>query len=63
VTTFEVPLDPDEVALVSATLVVVSYLRHDGTSGYFVQAVGDVPATTFLGLTVVAQHTIIGWSA
>jgi hypothetical protein len=63
VTTIEVPLDPDVVAVVSATLVVVSYLRHDGTSGYYVQASGSMPATTFLGLTVVAQREILGWSA
>lgn len=52
---------PDEAALVTAELVIVSYVRDDGSAGYSVHTKGEAPMTTFLGLTVVAQDHLRDW--
>lgn len=53
---------PPDCAYVTAQLVILAYMRDDGTSGYAVHAQGDMPSTTYLGLTVLAQEEIKGWA-
>lgn len=57
ITTFR----PPDCAMVTAQLVIFAYMREDGTSGYAVHAKGDMPMTTYLGLTVLAQDEIKQW--
>jgi hypothetical protein len=57
ITTFR----PPDCARVTAQLVILAYMRDDGTNGYAVHAKGDMPSTTYLGLTVLAQEEIKGW--
>jgi hypothetical protein len=52
---------PEECAMVTSHLVVVAYIREDGSSGYIVETKGDMPMTQYLGLTVLAQQEIIDW--
>lgn len=52
---------PDDAFRVIAQLTVVSYLKEDGTTGYTVHTAGDMPMTTYLGLTVIAQDHIKEW--
>lgn len=52
---------PDDAAIVTAELLVLSYVRDDGSNGYSVHTRGDMPMTTFLGLTVIAQDEIKEW--
>jgi hypothetical protein len=53
---------PDDAAIVTAELLIVAYVRDDGSNGYMVHARGDMPATTYLGLTVRAQKEIERWA-
>ena len=55
------PRLPDDAAVVTASLLITAYVREDGTQGYTVQADGEAPMTTYLGLTVVAQEEIKEW--
>lgn len=55
------PPAPDQ-AMETARLTVTSYIRDDGSNGYQVHAKGDVPMTSYLGLTVIAQREIERWS-
>ena len=55
------PAPPDQ-AMETARLTITSYIRDDGSNGYQVHAKGDVPMTTYLGLTVIAQREIERWS-
>lgn len=48
-------------AMPVATLVIVGYLNEKGENEYMVVAKGEVPGTTFLGLTVCAQSEILTW--
>lgn len=57
---FEAPVD---AALITAELLIVGYIREDGSNGFMVHARGDMPSSTFLGLTVLAQDEIKGWGA
>lgn len=53
---------PEDAAMLTAELLIVAYVRDDGTNGYMVHARGDMPATTYLGLTVMAQDEIKEWA-
>lgn len=55
------PPPPDQ-AMETARLTITSYIRDDGSNGYQVHAKGDVPMTSYLGLTVIAQREIERWS-
>jgi uncharacterized OB-fold protein len=52
---------PEDAAVLTAELLIVAYVRTDGTNGYMVQARGEMPATTYLGMTVMAQDEIKEW--
>lgn len=52
---------PEDLALVECELLVVGYIDKEGNRSYYVRARGDSPATTYLGLTVVAQQDIWSW--
>lgn len=52
---------PEDCAIVTATLTIVSYLRDDGEQGYAIDTKGDAPMTTYQGLTVVAQQELHKW--
>ena len=54
--------DPPDQAMETARLTITSYIRDDGSNGYQVHAKGDVPMTSYLGLTVIAQREIERWS-
>ncbi len=58
--TIPVPM-PEDAAVITARLAVIAYVREDGSNGYMVWADGDMPMTTYLGMTVIAQQDICGW--
>lgn len=53
---------PADAAILTAELLIVGYVKADGTNGFMVHTRGDMPATTFLGLTVMAQRKIEKWA-
>ena len=52
---------PDDAAMITAELLIVSYINEDGNNSYMVQARGEMPASTYLGMTVLAQDDIKEW--
>lgn len=52
---------PEDCARVTAELIAITYIGDDGHSGYAVVTRGDMPMTTFLGLSVLAQDYIKNW--
>jgi hypothetical protein len=46
-----------------AAMLIISYLRPDGSRGYNVTVKGDAPMLTYLGMTVIAQQEVITWSS
>jgi hypothetical protein len=52
---------PPDASVVIAELLVVAYIDEDGNNAYMTHARGDMPASTFLGLTVLAQNDIQEW--
>lgn len=52
---------PEDCAMVTSQLTVLSYIRQDGSAGYIVRTKGDMPMSSFLGLTVLAQQDILDW--
>jgi len=50
-----------EGSLPTAALLVVTYIDSDGINQYMLATKGDMPSTTYLGMTVKAQHDIINW--
>ena len=53
---------PSNASVITAELLVVAYIKEDGSNGYMVSARGDMPASTYLGLTVYAQQEILEWT-
>lgn len=51
-----------EGSMVTACLVVVSYLDSDGSMCYGVATRGESPMTSYLGLTVLAQQRLMEWT-
>ena len=47
--------------MITAELLIVSYINEDGNNSYMVQARGEMPASTYLGMTVLAQDDIKEW--
>lgn len=44
-------------------ITVLSYLDTDGVNKYAVDAKGNAPMTSYLGLLVVAQRDVLGWGS
>lgn len=51
----------EDAKLVTATIIIHSYIREDGSSGYGVEVRGGAPMTTYLGLLSVAKDDILQW--
>lgn len=56
ITSFELPND---CAIVIDQLLIVSYLKPDGSNAYMIATRGQGMITSFLGLTVVAQDHLL----
>lgn len=52
---------PDDAAIITAQLTVITYVTNEGKQAYSIHTKGDANMTTFLGMTVVAQRQIEEW--
>jgi hypothetical protein len=52
---------PDDVEIMTAGIFIGTYIREDGSNGYWVHTRGQAPMTTFLGMTLLAQEAIKQW--